>query len=69
MLNSTTVTLKVTFADLLYLSPKMEAFATFIEVPLLVTKNVTIKLSCPFAAKFCKVHILAPSTFVHADPS
>ena len=39
----------------------MEAFATLMEVPLLVSKNVTIKLDSPFAGKVSKDHTLLPS--------
>ena len=52
---------KVTFADLFSLPSKMEAFATLMEVPLLVSKNVTIKLDSPFAGKVSKDHTLLPS--------
>ena len=61
---------RLTFADLLYLSVillKIDAFATLIEVPLLVIKNVTIKLDSPFAGKLAKDHTLSP-TRLHGDP-
>ena len=53
---------KLTFADLFSLPLKIEAFATLIEVPLLVIKNVTIKLDSPFAGKLAKDHAFAPAS-------
>ena len=58
---------RLTFADLFSLPSKMEAFATLIEVPLLVIKNVTIKLDSSFAGKLAKDHTLSP-TRLHGDP-
>ena len=62
------LTVKLTFADLFCLPSKIEALATLMEVPLLVTKNVTIKLEFPCAGKLSKDQTLSP-TYSHPESS
>ena len=57
ILNSTLGrTSKLTFADLFLLLSEIVELATFMEVPLLITLNVTSKLAFPFAGKLSNVH-------------
>ena len=55
------LTVKLTSSDLLSLPSKIEALATLMEVPLLLTKKVTIKLEFSPAGKLSKDQTLLPS--------